>query len=59
MNKICMTYLDKFVVVFTDYILIYSQTNEDMQDTQEPYLKTWERISYMPRLASVIFDLID
>nr|AAT73686.1 putative polyprotein [Oryza sativa Japonica Group] len=31
MNKVFMEYLDKFVVVFIDDILIYSQTEEDHQ----------------------------
>ncbi|GJT05470.1 putative reverse transcriptase domain-containing protein [Tanacetum coccineum] len=29
MNKVCRPYLDKFVIVFIDYILIYSKTREE------------------------------
>jgi hypothetical protein len=31
MNKVFMEYLDKFVVVFIDDILIYSRSEEDMK----------------------------
>ncbi|KAI3826071.1 hypothetical protein L1987_00113 [Smallanthus sonchifolius] len=29
MNRVCKSYLDKFVIVFIDYILIYSKTKAD------------------------------
>ncbi|GJR95664.1 putative reverse transcriptase domain-containing protein [Tanacetum coccineum] len=29
MNRVCRLYLDKFVIVFIDYILIYSKTQEE------------------------------
>ncbi|GJZ11552.1 putative reverse transcriptase domain-containing protein [Tanacetum coccineum] len=29
MNRVCRPYLDKFVIVFIDYILIYSKTQEE------------------------------
>jgi hypothetical protein len=32
MNKVCMEYLDKFVVVFIDDILVYSRSEEDHED---------------------------
>ncbi|KAK1681098.1 hypothetical protein QYE76_041946 [Lolium multiflorum] len=32
MNKVFMEYLDKFVVVFIDYILVYSKTEEEQEE---------------------------
>jgi hypothetical protein len=32
MNKVFMEYLDKFVVVFIDDILVYSETEEDHEE---------------------------
>ncbi|GJV40671.1 putative reverse transcriptase domain-containing protein [Tanacetum coccineum] len=32
MNRICTPYLDKFVIVFIDYILIYSKTQEEHEE---------------------------
>lgn len=29
MDMVCKSYLDEFVIVFIDYILIYSQTKEE------------------------------
>ena len=29
MNRICKPYLDKFVIIFIDDIIIYSKTSED------------------------------
>jgi hypothetical protein len=32
MNKVFMVYLDKFVVVFIDDILVYSRSEEEHED---------------------------
>jgi hypothetical protein len=32
MNNVSMEYLDKFVVVFIDYILVYSRSEEDHEE---------------------------
>jgi hypothetical protein len=29
MNKVCMLYLDKFIIVFIDNILVYLRSEED------------------------------
>jgi hypothetical protein len=47
MNKVFMEYLDKFVVVFIDDILIYSNSKEE----HEGHLST----NFMPSSASVNF----
>jgi hypothetical protein len=48
MNKMFMEYLDRFVVVFIDDILIYSKSDSDHED---------EITSYMPSSASASFGL--
>jgi hypothetical protein len=32
MNEVCMDYLDKFIVVFIDDILIYNDTEEEHEE---------------------------
>ncbi|GKE69723.1 putative reverse transcriptase domain-containing protein, partial [Tanacetum coccineum] len=32
MNRVCKSYLDKFLIVFIDYILIYSKSKEDHEE---------------------------
>nr|AAQ56283.1 putative polyprotein [Oryza sativa Japonica Group] len=47
MNKVFMEYLDKFVVVFIDDILVYSQSEEDHQQHLRLVLgKLWEHQLY-------------
>jgi hypothetical protein len=51
MNSVFMDYLDKFVVVFIDDILIYSQSEEDHVEHLKMviwYCKDFESISCMP-----------
>jgi hypothetical protein len=50
MNRVCRPYLDKFVIVFIDDILIYSRTKED----HEQHLKM---ILELPQELSGIHDV--
>ena len=55
MNNVLHKYLDKFVVVFIDDILISSQSKEEHEDHLKVFYKNWENISFMLNLVSVIF----
>ena len=56
MNKVFMEFLDKFVVVFIDDILVYSKAEEEHKEHLRLVLENSENISYMPSSASVSFD---
>jgi hypothetical protein len=55
MHKVFMEYLDKFVVVFIDDILIYSKMEAEHEEHLRLVLQMLEIISYMPNLASANF----
>ena len=56
MNKVFMEFLDKFVVVFIDDILVYTQRmKRSIRSICVWYLGSSENISYMPSSASVNF----
>jgi hypothetical protein len=54
MNKVFMEYLDKFVVVIIDDILIFSKTEEHMKHLRL-YWRSSDQTSCTPNLANVNF----
>jgi hypothetical protein len=48
MNKVFMEYLDMFVVVFTDDILLYSRSEEEHEERLRLALQKFERIGCTP-----------
>jgi hypothetical protein len=55
MSKVFMEYLDKFVVVFIDDILIFSKMEEEHEKHLRMYWRSLDQISYTPNSASVNF----
>jgi hypothetical protein len=55
MNKVFMEYLDKFVVVFIDDILVFSQNEKVCEEHLRLVLQNIENISCMPSSVNVIF----
>jgi hypothetical protein len=52
MNNMFMDYLDKFVVVFIDDILIYSQNEQEHEEIRGKYFRGYEIVSCTPSSAS-------
>jgi hypothetical protein len=52
MNSVFMDYLDKFIVVFIDDILVYSQNEQEHEEHLRKVLQSYEIASCMPSLAS-------
>ncbi|WVZ96900.1 hypothetical protein U9M48_042480 [Paspalum notatum var. saurae] len=56
MNSVFMEYLDKFVVIFIDDILIYSKTEEEHEEHLRLVLRSLESINFMRSLASHVIS---
>ncbi|GJX37131.1 putative reverse transcriptase domain-containing protein [Tanacetum coccineum] len=50
MNRVCRPYLDKFIIVFIDDILIYSKTREEHVE----YLRFIENFSKIPKSLTIL-----
>jgi len=55
MNKVFMEYLDKFVVVFIDDILVFSKTKEEHAEHLRLVCRNLESISCMLSVVNVSF----
>jgi hypothetical protein len=55
MNKVFMEYLDRFVVVFIDDILIFSKMMEDHEEHLRLVLEKLRSNNYMPNSVNVNF----
>ena len=55
MNKVFKEYLDLFVIVFIDDIIIYSRSEEDMQVIRELFCRISKIASYSLSLVNVSF----
>nr|GEW31853.1 putative reverse transcriptase domain-containing protein [Tanacetum cinerariifolium] len=55
MNRVCKPYLDKFVIVFIDDILIYSKDEKEHEEHLKAILELLRKRSCMPNFPSVNF----
>ena len=55
MNGIFKPYLDLFVIVFIDDILVYSKSKKEHEEHLRMVLEYWGRESFIPNFLSVSF----
>ncbi|KAL0539824.1 hypothetical protein IC582_024045 [Cucumis melo] len=55
MNKVCKDFLDTFLIVFIDDILVYSKAEAKHEEDLHQVLKLFEPINYMLSFPSVRF----
>nr|GEU58973.1 putative ribonuclease H-like domain-containing protein [Tanacetum cinerariifolium] len=58
-NRVCRPYLDKFVIVFIDYILIYSKTREEHVEHSSLVLELLKREKLYAKFSKCEFWLIE
>ncbi|GJR43572.1 putative reverse transcriptase domain-containing protein [Tanacetum coccineum] len=51
MNRVCKPYLDKFIIVFTDDILIYSKSKQEQKEHLKLILELLKKEEFAPILA--------
>nr|GEZ39561.1 putative reverse transcriptase domain-containing protein [Tanacetum cinerariifolium] len=59
MNRVCKPYLDKFMIVFIDDILIYSKNEQEHREHLKLILELLKKRSCMPNSQSVNFGSLE
>nr|GEU44139.1 putative reverse transcriptase domain-containing protein [Tanacetum cinerariifolium] len=57
MNRVCKLYLDKFVIVFIDDILIYSRNKEEHEEHLKQILKLLKKVDLYAKFSKCEFWL--